>query len=1553
RPRTVGSDGPICVGGQCFGPGGVLVGTYPVARQLGGSSSVVSADASFVMLRTAAGLERFYFADAREELAVPAADLATHVPTWSPNDSSLHVLPLDPTRTLLVSDGLVDPDRFPAVVVLAEGTTFTVLYDHAKAQRDSGLGVATGDLFAPLDLGVMASIEVIGWNADTERLHLGVRGNWDSWLITVGLDGSARLLGRGRALKGLNALAFGRFAPGLDLYPPALPSFLLPTGHGDYLAGGGVMEPFGGYLPAQTTFISNMVDLPPLAFWGDVLMDTVCCGLNEDGLYELVRYDRSVSPGDVLFLRPLPQSGDSNAGAMLYKSGPRGGLAELWPATLSGVLDIGGIDLAPDGSMRLCIADRGQDVVWELEPAGPDGVPEIVRYTADVRGIRDCGYDADGTLRVLATGPSRVLNRAGDFDDLTVTETLPTTPAPIELLRRPDGTNEVRVTDGLRGKLTLADGRVVTMRESDMVVRVDDVPLPGGDFGERLVYQSQTIDYGPTHPAKVTFAVRADGAIVVAPHDGEQRPPYALIGRLTLVGATADAYTGPLAIGDYFAHEGIGLTVVPGGSDADPWTGRTRSHAPEPTPKHTDPLSTDPTDGQADVPPPPEDDGCGASPTANLSGLLGVLALLGLGRGVDLLRRVRPSPRSSRTRRARPSLGSSRTRHAGPSQRSLRTMPRARTPLVGILIACAATLSCGGDSGTTCAQEVPLGAWGRMTPSAMTAEGYLVTVENTTIFTALGPLVGTNIKAFTSGGITAMNTSLPNSHATEPVLDADGHVYVLQGGLLHSLLPTGVERFSTPAGNFIAVSQDGTLVTGGGPRQPEELQRLGPDGVVVLHAPVADLGYLIARVAIGGDGTLFALELARFDSGAPARARVLALTPGFDLKWAVTLAASANPGLAADADGGVIAVVGEHVVALDALGRERWQTTLEGASGSPSLGPDGTVYFASGAIGPDGQVRWRSAPGLVISPFTVAADGTLYAMVAAPDPKRAGRLDDAYDRGVGVFDPATGALTDRVFGTPTKGWGTPVFVAGSCGANAGENTLDGILFESSFLWFTKASTAPIAAPWGRPSADAANTSAAPLIATLPRTAADLRGFWVRDADPERFTLELADTSGLDPALDGLRDVYILWRTGATEAGTIAQVGHYRLDNGTLVLERKAGAAGGSTTALAASPWTELAVVDPIAGGASVPWRRAYGVARPAGVDAHLQNWVVAGKGLGGRAAFDPRDGIGWVVHRFSDDVRLNTPLTANGPSDLLVYRVDTAKETLVEAAFGGPGEETLPRDLVVDAAGDLHLVGAMPSWRDGTTRVNHLRVRRDLSTFDELTLPEAPGSGPVELMAIDRLPAGGAIAVGWQGASPNDANADLVLVRFDASGAVAEDRRIAAPGAQGATAVAVDSAGHVTVAGFLTARVDLGAGIVLEPLRDPGSDPGDPSAVRESLFVARFDADGRAVWGRTFAELAGRAAQRLDLVAWDDGTFALGGPLLAGQFGATLSFGLGALDNTFADPARPFFEPDDAFLVRFASDGTPLSQAHLTMRTLAGIAAAPGGWLVATGRSSD
>ena len=85
---------------------------------------------------------------------------------------------------------------------------------------------------------------------------------------------------------------------------------------------------------------------------------------------------------------------------------------------------------------------------------------------------------------------------------------------------------------------------------------------------------------------------------------------------------------------------------------------------------------------------------------------------------------------------------------------------------------------------------------------------------------------------------------------------------------------------------------------------------------------------------------------------------------------------------------GNIAVVGSsgRLYSLTPAGALRWSVPSVGGEGGPSIGPDGTVYVATGnqvtAVAPDGTIRWTytepsSGQGVIAGP-SVGPDGNIY-----------------------------------------------------------------------------------------------------------------------------------------------------------------------------------------------------------------------------------------------------------------------------------------------------------------------------------------------------------------------------------------------------------------------------------------------------------------------------------------------------------------------------------------------------------------------------------------------
>lgn len=643
--QTFGVEGPLCMGGACYGPGGAVVFRYPDERS-DTRMAVVSYDGTFVMLDTPAGLVRFWFADGREELAVSRADFDAYVPT---SQFTRQFIPIDGKRTWLISSGLDHPEQYPAAIALAEGDEITVVYDQNKVLRDSGLINEAGVPIAGAGQNLLSTFEVIGWNHVTEQLHIGIYTTWETWLIGLGADHSLTVLSRASAMKGINGEQPDWLRGNATGAPPEFPLYIRPTGHGDFFTTGSVMEPFGGFSPTHyplqiihESATGQPVPAPdrgPRGIWGDVILEIVCCNFFEDGFYERVRYDQSVSPGDLLVLRP----GETAVGSMLSRIGPRGGLSNLWSSDFSDIKEAVGMDLAPDGSMRLCIADAGSGTLWELEPAGPRAAPEVFRYAQDVPGITDCAYEADGALRVIAKNPARTLLRpAGDdFAELVPGPTMAPRPDPIELVRKPDGSIETRLAgDGLRGKTYLPDGRAVTMAEGgfDLVVEGGDtLGLPPPIYQNFLGGPGYNLD----HPVDVALAVRPDGLVVVLPHNAEVTNNYAVLGRPYAVDMTTRGIH-ELVVGSLGGAGPLAIATVPGGSGADPWTGaiggsRTVTLPPDVS---APPLPSAPQGGESVA---AEDTGCAAMPGRPGGCVWFVLVALGVGLRRRRARRAWPS----------------------------------------------------------------------------------------------------------------------------------------------------------------------------------------------------------------------------------------------------------------------------------------------------------------------------------------------------------------------------------------------------------------------------------------------------------------------------------------------------------------------------------------------------------------------------------------------------------------------------------------------------------------------------------------------------------------------------------------------------------------------------------------------------------------------------------------------------------------------------------------------------------------------------------------------
>jgi hypothetical protein len=137
----------------------------------------------------------------------------------------------------------------------------------------------------------------------------------------------------------------------------------------------------------------------------------------------------------------------------------------------------------------------------------------------------------------------------------------------------------------------------------------------------------------------------------------------------------------------------------------------------------------------------------------------------------------------------------------------------------------------------------------------------------------------------------------------------------------------------------------------------------------------------------------------------------------------------------------------------------------------------------------------------------------------------------------------------------------------------------------------------------------------------------------------------------------------------------------------------------------------------------------------------------------------------------------------------------------------------------------------------------------------------------------------------------SSAGRDIFVVKLAADGTRLWARRLGGPGDQRATAVAVDPAGQIFIAGAMGGSMDF-AGQAL-------------SASNDDALLLQLDPDGNEVWGTLLGEAGD---QQATAVAANDSTIALAGDLLGGSI---------TLDSTTHDAADPSGLTGDVFLAVF------------------------------------
>lgn len=401
------------------------------------------------------------------------------------------------------------------------------------------------------------------------------------------------------------------------------------------------------------------------------------------------------------------------------------------------------------------------------------------------------------------------------------------------------------------------------------------------------------------------------------------------------------------------------------------------------------------------------------------------------------------------------------------------------------------------------------------------------------------------------------------------------------------------------------------------------------------------------------------------------------------------------------------------------------------------------------------------------------------------------------------------------------------------------------------------------------------------------------GACVGDVMPAPETCESPgddDCDGVDPCEgDGAVQWHTQWGDPSDQRAVAVA---FDSTGAVIVLTQGAGTSDFGGGPLASAGSSDVYLAKFAADGAHV-WSQRFGDASPQ-----------LGDGWG--VAVDPNDEV-VITGDFTGSVDLGGgPLAAAGDRDIFLAKLSPAGEHVWSKSFPSMGT-AIPRDLAIDATGEIALVGQFQLSLDvgGGEMVGQ---GDSIDVFVAKFTPEGEHAWSVyfgddteqeaRAVAVD---AGGNVYVGgsFQGTiDPGNGplvsagSSDVFLAKLDAEGQALWAASWGDPKEQKLSAIAVDPQGRVTTSGHFVGSLDFGGG----PLEAP----------MYRGFVAQFAAeDGAHAWSKLLGDGIVRPAH---LAVDASGTL-----VIAGHFYSDTDFGGGVL---------PWAGMRDAFAVKYTSAGS-------------------------------
>jgi hypothetical protein len=412
-------------------------------------------------------------------------------------------------------------------------------------------------------------------------------------------------------------------------------------------------------------------------------------------------------------------------------------------------------------------------------------------------------------------------------------------------------------------------------------------------------------------------------------------------------------------------------------------------------------------------------------------------------------------------------------------------------------------------------------------------------------------------------------------------------------------------------------------------------------------------------------------------------------------------------------------------------------------------------------------------------------------------------------------------------------------------------------------------------------------------------------------------------TGLTATAISSSQINLSW-TASTDTGGSGMAGYkiYRCQGASCTISTTAASIATTSATIysntgltAATSYTYKVAAYDVAGNTSGQSASATAVTNSAVVSgAHLwsQNFggTVGTDNANGKRLAVGADGSSIVVGDFTNTVDFGgSLLTSVGSNDIVLAKYSVDGTHLWSRRMGGTTLDFIT-GVAVDGNGNVFITGYFQGTADFggggliSAGSNDVYLAKYGSNGAYLWSKRLGGTGNDRGLAVKADSLGNVIVTGYfngtvdfgGGLLASAGAVDVFLAKYSPSGAHVWSKRLGGTSGDIATALAVDGANEIALTGYFAGAANFGGSTLT-------------SAGGNDVFLAKFDANGNALWSQRFGSSTGG-----DL-GQGVGADSSGNLVLVGDFVGSIDFGLGALVDAGSG---------DIFVAKLTSAGVPL-----------------------------